>query len=144
MIGIGGEAGGGVEAEVAVADAQHVADAVVLGELEVDRADDVVQPGAESAAGDDGGGGIEGVEVDAFARAGLFKQQVLVRGFGRDVELVANAGRAGDEIAETVAVGTGESQGRGLFVGPERGDVKIFLRQHSGPPRKLGTPQWSA
>ncbi len=67
------EAGSGVETEISIADAQYVADAVVMGELEVDGADDIVEAGAETAAGDDGGGGVEGIEVNAFAWARLFE-----------------------------------------------------------------------
>ena len=63
-----------------------------------------------------------------------------MRGVGRGVELVADAGRAGDEVAESVAVGRGELEGRGLFVEPERGDVKVVLREHGRPPQMLGQP----
>ena len=63
------EARVGVEPHVAVADAQHSRHQVVVGQLGVDRADDVVQARREPAAGDDGRGGRSGIEED-LARAG--------------------------------------------------------------------------
>ena len=94
------EARGRVEAEIAVADAEHVAHAVVPRELLIDRADDVVEAGAEAAAGDDRGARVKGIEVDPLAWSGPLEEQILMRGFGRRVDLKANTMGAGNEVAQ--------------------------------------------
>ena len=70
----------GDQAGVAVLEADHVAYAVVGVELEHDRADDVVEAGAQSAAGDDADLGGGRVEEDLLSRAArLERRQVLER-----------------------------------------------------------------
>ncbi len=64
----GATSGAGQAAE-AVAEPDHVGDAVVVGQLEDQAADHVVQPGAQAAARHDPGPGPGRVEVDVLARA---------------------------------------------------------------------------
>ena len=63
----------GGEPLVAVAEAEDVAHPVVVVEAEHDRADDVVEPRAEAAAGDDAALELGRVEVDLRARPGLLE-----------------------------------------------------------------------
>ncbi len=63
---------------VAVLEADHVAHAVVRVELEDDRADDVVEAGAEAAAGHDADLGRGWVEEDLVARAARLERRQLV------------------------------------------------------------------
>ena len=65
------------QAAEAVAEPEDVGDAVVVGELEDQAADHVVQPGAQAAARHDPGPRAGRVEVDVLARpAGLERGQV--------------------------------------------------------------------
>ena len=57
------------QAAEAVAEPEALGDAVVVGELEDQAADHVVQPGAQAAARDDPGPGPRRVEVDVLARS---------------------------------------------------------------------------
>src|SRR5262245_41799152 len=98
------EAGGRIEAKIPVADAQHVPHAVVVRQLEVDRANDVVKSRTEAAAGNDRRGRVKRVKIDLLPWPGLLKQEVLVWGLRRSVELVADARCAGDKIAEAVVM----------------------------------------
>ena len=50
--------------------------------LEDDGADNVVQAGAETAAGDDSGLGLAGIIVDMGAGAGLLEEEGSVESFG--------------------------------------------------------------
>ena len=68
---------------VAVAETVDARDAVASGELRDDAADDVVQPRAQAAAGDDGGGGLGRIEEDLLARAGDLEAGA-VAGSGRE------------------------------------------------------------
>jgi hypothetical protein len=68
------------EALEAVADAEDFADAVVVVEFEEGGADDVVEAGAEAAAGDDGRAGLAGIEEDLLAGAGALEEGVGIGG----------------------------------------------------------------
>ena len=68
------------EARVAVAETQDAPDAVSVVEFEDDRPDDVVQAGAEAAAGEDAAGEILGVEEDPIAGARGFEGGWLLAG----------------------------------------------------------------
>ena len=63
-----------------VADPVDAGDPVAVVGLERDGTDDVVESGAEAAAGDDGDVGAVGVEVDLAARPGLFDEGDLAAG----------------------------------------------------------------
>ncbi len=64
----------GREPRVAIPNAQYGGDAVVIMQLQVERANHIVQAGAESAAGHDGSLGVGRIEVQLFARPGFFEQ----------------------------------------------------------------------
>jgi hypothetical protein len=58
---------------VSIRKAEHGFDLVVVVQAQHHRADDIVQPRAQPAAGDDAALELGGVEVDLGARPGLFK-----------------------------------------------------------------------
>src|SRR4051794_27473139 len=67
------------EALVAVAEAIDPLDAVAIVELGHEALDDVVQPWAEAATGDDPGRRPRGIEEDFLPRPGHFETQDLLR-----------------------------------------------------------------
>nr|WP_264198326.1 hypothetical protein [Pseudonocardia sp. ICBG601] len=70
---------GGDEAAVAVAEPDHPAHAVVVGQGADQAGDDVVQTRAQSAAGDDPGAGLRRVEVDLPAGPARLQPRQLLR-----------------------------------------------------------------
>jgi hypothetical protein len=65
------------QALVAVGNAVNALDAVAVIRLQDDGADDIIEPRAEAAAGDNGRNGGAGVEVDFPARSRRFETQRL-------------------------------------------------------------------
>jgi hypothetical protein len=61
------------ESAIAVAEADDLGDAVMLGQFEDEATDDVVEPRAQAAAGHDAHPRRCGFEVQAFSRAARFK-----------------------------------------------------------------------
>ena len=127
------------QAGVAVAEAEHVFAAVVVPQREHQRADDVVEAGADAAAGDDAGLRLTGREVQAGPRPGLLEARghpsvadVLVdlRGLRR----AEDSARVGDEARRL----RGE---RGVMVGSaESAEVLVQLVSgHSKSISKLPT-----
>ena len=84
----------GDEALVAVAEADDAAHAVVPGELHHEAADDVVEPGAEPAAGDDPDPRLGRVEEDLAPRAAGLEAGQLLDGHA------ARAGQAGGVVEQ--------------------------------------------
>ena len=58
------------QALVAIAEAEDSGDRVAVVKLRDDATNDVVQPGAQAPASDDGRGGLRGIEEDLLARTG--------------------------------------------------------------------------
>jgi hypothetical protein len=106
---VGGEDQGfaaavGVESAVAIAESEYFPDAIAMEEFEVDGADDVVQAGAESAAGDDGGAGGGGLKEEGIDGSGAFEESGV---FGGLVIL------PGDAFRDPTAVASGQGSRRG-------------------------------
>jgi hypothetical protein len=94
------EAGLGVEALVAVADAQDAVNAVVLAELVVGGADHVVEAGRETSAGHQGRPGLRRVEEDPLARSRLLEEEFRPGArLRRHLDRGADARRVVDEAA---------------------------------------------
>jgi hypothetical protein len=118
------------EPEEAVADAEDFGDAVVVVEFEEGGADDVVEAGAEAAAGDDGRAGL-GRDRRKAAGAGRLSRRSGRPGNGcPHVRMEADAGVVGDEVADAVAGGGVEGQRREEFGGAEGGDGGCQSRRH--------------
>ena len=120
----------GNEAFEAVADAENGAHAVAVVGFEHHGTDDVVEPGAESAAGDDGGLGLAGIVIDVFAGTGLFDidgrifqtLDVFAAVFGVEVE----------GHGSVVDIGT---YGGVVYLGlSHRHDMRIYFMSHLQPP----------
>jgi hypothetical protein len=69
----------GIQRAVAVAQTEHRLHAVAVEQLEVERADDVVQPWRETAARHDRGARVTGPEVDFLARARFLERGARLR-----------------------------------------------------------------
>ena len=109
----GGRRRARVQALVAVADAEDLPDAVVVVELEEGRADDVVEAGAQAAAGDDGGR-WSGPGRRRCARAGRPSRTRVLRGSHRRPS--SATGRGSESRRRTRAAcgcGEGKPGGRG-------------------------------
>ncbi len=116
-----------VQTLVAVADAIDLAHAVVVVELQEDRANHVVQPGAESAAGHDRRTCRRRVEEHVIARAGpLEGQRGIDRPIRQRARLVQHARGIGKEIAVAIAPGDRELQGGADRARPEVGDDELL------------------
>ena len=121
------------EALVAVADAEDFAHAVVVVQFEEGGADDVVEAGAQAAAGDDGGTGLPRIEKDLLARTGLLEKGVGIDRFARgDFDLMADAGLVGNEIADAVAADDVEGQRRIMQARAEGADGGVDDGGHGG------------
>ena len=72
-------AAGRIEPAIPAAETEDLPDPVTVVELEKERTDDVVEAGAQPAAGDDPGAGFSRVEEQPFARTRLFEQPWLGR-----------------------------------------------------------------
>ena len=84
---------------VAVAQAERFCDAVARVALGDDAADHVIEPGAESAAGDDGRGGPAGLEEDFFPRPRHLEAELRLRSLaGRHAVVDEHALAVGLEI----------------------------------------------
>src|SRR5215471_12914385 len=87
----------GRESRIAVADAQYRADILVVVQLQIDRADDVVQARTKSSAGDDGCLGLCRFEEDCFPRAGFFEELPAAVRSSVSFERQANKRAAGNK-----------------------------------------------
>ena len=117
--------GGAVEAGEAVAKPEHVPHPVAVAELEDDGADDVVQPGAEAAAGHEGGARARGVEEDSLARACLFERERVVRAGDEAALRVEDDARVIGGVAPGGNAGSAEAERRGQQRGPQRAHDEV-------------------
>ena len=69
-------ADGRVEPLVAAPEPEHFPDAIAMLQLQENRADDVVQAGAQAAAGDDAGAGVRRIEEQPLARPGQLEEHL--------------------------------------------------------------------
>ena len=125
----------GEEAAVAVADARDSAHAVAEPEAAHDGADDVVDAGAEPAAGDDARVDVARGEEYLLARSGLLEETAAVEAcllpFAR-VDVVADELVVGHVIGEGIAHLRGEDDRREYPALAEDGHAEIYFFGHRG------------
>ena len=116
----------GNEAFQTVAYAENGTHAVTVVGFQHHGADDVVQAGAQSAAGDDGGLGLAGIVVDMFAGTGLFD---INGGVFQSLDVFAAV--LGVEIEGDGSVVDIGPYGRVIYFGlAHRHDMRIYFVSH--------------
>ena len=120
----------GNESFQTVADAENGTHAVAVVGFQHHGADDVVEAGAEAAAGDDGGLGLAGIEVHVLAGTGLFD---VDGGVFQTLDVFAAV--FGVEVERHGGIVDVGAYGRVVYFGlAHRHDMRIYFMSHVQPP----------
>ena len=134
------QSGGFIQALVAVADAQHILDAVVVEQLVEHRPDHVVQARAKPAAGHQGHPRFRRIEEQVLAGTGPLEPQVTRIRLPVDHDIETNPLLVRDEIPDQVVADGVEGQGRRERARAQRGNGGVHrsaIKAPRGEPGKF-------